>query len=220
MQRYHNHMKFKLIIFDLDGTLIDSLKDIANAANYALKPIGLDGQSNEIIRSLVGGGISGLLSSLIGEDRCFFLDEAIERFMDYYRERIVDYTQPYDGVEAVLKDLSSCHMGVISNKREELVRKILSELDLDHYFGQIYGSDSASDKKPSPAPILKMMEYFGALPGETMIVGDGEADIGAGKAAGITCVSVTYGYRTKGQLSGADYFVDHIGELPALINRL
>ncbi|MBE9537285.1 MAG: HAD-IA family hydrolase [Proteobacteria bacterium] len=213
-------MLIKLIIFDLDGTLIDSVSDIANAVNYAVKPIGLDGQSDDAIRALLGGGISGLISCLVAENKACFLDEAVERFMDYYREHLLDYTLVYDGVEDALKELAPQSMGVISNKREELVKKILSELGLAPYFGQIYGSDSASDKKPSPAPILKMMGYFGVTPEETMIVGDGEADVGAGKAAGVTTVSVTYGYRTKEQLSGTDFYIDGIGELPALINRL
>ena len=213
-------MPIKLIIFDLDGTLVDSLVDITNAVNYAVKPIGMDGQSEESIRALVGGGISGLLSQLVGEGGTAFLDAAVDRFVSYYNEHTVEHTLVYDGVEDVLKELSSHNMGVISNKREVLVKKIVSELGLDPYLGQIYGSDSAEEKKPSPVPIIKMMEYFGVAAGDTMIVGDGEADIGAGQAAGITIVSVTYGYRTKEQLSGADYYIDDVKELPALINRL
>lgn len=213
-------MSIKLIIFDLDGTLIDSIADITCAVNYAIIPLGFEKKENEEIGKLVGGGISGLIGSILEGYGKNDVDLAIDRFMDYYSLHPVDHTLLYPGVLECLDELADYKKGVISNKREVLVKKILAELGVAGRFCEIFGSDSAAEKKPSPLPVKKMMDLAGVKKEHTVIVGDGEADIGAGRAAGIKTVSVTYGYRTKDQLVGADYYIDAMSDFPSLLKRI
>ncbi len=210
-------MTVKLIIFDLDGTLIDSLADITTSVNHALKPFGYKKMTPEVVKRHVGGGISNAISGMLRKEDQGLLDEAVKGFVDYYSAHIADATTVYPGVEETLARLSGIKKGVISNKREALVKKVLAELGMAHHFELIYGSDSAGEKKPSPMPILKMLDALEISPEEAMMVGDSEMDIGAGRAAGVMTVGVTYGYREKTALREADYMIDGINALPLII---
>ena len=212
-------MKIKLIIFDLDGTLVNSSVDITNALNYAIGPYGLEELTVAKTISLVGEGITSLIGKLLdnlpGQSNAERKKDVLIRFLDYYSRHLTDFTVPYPGVRETLERLGDYRKAVISNKRTDLSIRLLEDLGLSEYFEFIWGSDSVPEKKPSPVPVLEMMKKVGCRPGETAIVGDSNFDIEAGRAAGVTTVAVSYGFRDAGLLKDADLIIDSMVELPS-----
>jgi phosphoglycolate phosphatase len=213
-------MPIQLVIFDLDGTLIDSRLDITNALNYALGPYSFPQLSVEDTVKMVGEGITRLIEKIIGEGKASMKVDVTERFLTYYTQHLLDHTREYPGVRDTLEKLSSYQKAVISNKKEYLSRKVLGGLGLLHYFDVIIGSDTIRERKPSPVPILKVLSELHVQPGEAAIVGDSNYDVDAGKAAGITTVAVTYGYRPREVIAHADYLIDRMPDLLPLIERM
>lgn len=206
--------KIKLLIFDLDGTLVDSLIDITNAINYALKPWNYNLLTPETARKLVGRGITKLVESILKPEHKRELNKVLDRFLDYYKQHLTDHTRLYPHVKEVLSVLGSYKKAVLSNKRENLSRQILHELTIAEYFDYVIGSDTLSEKKPSPVGIFYLLERESLTPEQAMIIGDSEIDIQTGKAAGVITVAVGYGYRDPELLRGADFFIkDSIIEL-------
>jgi len=210
----------KLIIFDLDGTLVDSSVDLTNALNYAIEPYDIERLTVQRTISLVGEGITRLIEKLLGPEREHIRQEVLDRFMDYYSAHLVDFTKPYAGVPETLALLQLYRKAVISNKRESLSKKVLEELGLLKHFDAVLGSDSVGEKKPSPRPLLKVMEMFSCSAAETVIVGDSNFDIEAGKAAGIRTIAVSYGFRPMSLLQQADRIIAHIQELPPVLETV
>jgi len=213
-------MSIHLVIFDLDGTLIDSRIDITNALNYALEPYDFAQLTVEDTVKMVGEGITRLIEKLVGERETEMKADVTERFLTYYTQHILDYTREYPGVRETLEKLNSCKRAVISNKKESLSKKILDGLGLLHYFDVIIGSDSTPERKPSPVPILKVLSELHIQPGEAVIVGDSNYDVDAGKAAGITTVAVTYGYRPREVIAHADYLIGRMTDLVPLLRGI
>jgi len=204
----------KLLIFDLDGTLADTSKDITDAVNYAVKPFGVKPLSVSEVKARVGSGLTKLIESLIPEERDFSAkEEAVKRFLEYYSIHLLDYTKPYPQAKETLSKLGAYKKAVISNKREVLSKKVLEGLGLLEFFDIVLGSDSVSERKPSPVPIFELLKRFGVSKDEAVIIGDSNYDIGAGKAAGIKTIAVTYGYRDREVLKGADFIIDNFGEI-------
>ncbi len=220
-------MPLKLILFDLDGTLTDSAQDITNALNYAIGPYGFKPLTVKETIGLVGEGITKLVEKVIlinQADKPFpetvEKEALIRRFVAYYSEHAVDNTTLYPGVKETLSALAGYRKAVISNKREPVSRLILERLDIAHHFDLIVGGDTTKGMKPSPEPIFFAMSRLGALPGETIMVGDSELDILAGKNAGILTIAVTYGYRPAELLKEADHIIDSLYDLPGIVNSL
>lgn len=218
-------MPIKLIIFDLDGTLIDSGIDIANAINYALEPYGIKSVTVQETISLVGEGITRLMEKLVESHKLEVRsnvnrDILIERFLEHYSAHLIDNTAVYPGVKETLKELNSYKKAVISNKRESLSAKTLNDLGLLKYFDLVVGSDTTPEKKPSPLPIQYVLSKFDIKPEEAVIVGDSNYDIEAGKSAGIKTVAVTYGYRPVDLLRSADFIIDRMNELENILRLL
>jgi phosphoglycolate phosphatase len=203
----------KLIIFDLDGTLVDSSVDITNALNYAIEPYNLEKITVERTIGMVGEGLTRLCEKMLGEEKKAVAPDVLDRFLRYYSEHLTDFTVPYPGVRETLQKLSGYRKAVISNKREILSRRLIEALGLAKYFEIILGSDSVEEKKPSPKPIFQILSILSMKPQEALIVGDSPYDIKAGKAAGITTVAVTYGYRERKLLEEADFLIDKMDEL-------
>jgi len=214
----------KLLIFDLDGTLADTSKDITDAVNYAVKPFGVKPLSVSEIKAMVGSGISKLIESLIpphpaippslmGDNREVAKEEAVKRFLEYYSIHLLDYTNTYPQVKETLSKIEAYKKAVISNKREVLSKKVLEGLGLLKFFDVVLGSDSVPERKPSPVPIFELLKRFGVSKDEAVIIGDSNYDIEAGKAAGIKTIAVTYGYRDREVLKGADFIIDNFGEI-------
>lgn len=206
-------MKIKLIIFDLDGTLVNSIADITNALNYAIEPYGFEQLTAEKTTSLVGEGVTRLIERLVGRKPADLKDVVLKRFLEYYSEHLTDFTAPYPGVRETLEMLGNYRKAVISNKREDLSKRLLETLELSGYFDIIWGSDSVSEKKPSPAPVLEMLKKLSCGPAEAVMVGDSNYDIEAGRAAGVRTVAVSYGYRHINLLKDADFLIDNMKEL-------
>ncbi len=210
-------MAFKLIIFDLDGTLVDTSIDITNALNYALKPYGLKDLTVDDTVKMVGEGITRLIEKLLGDKKFQARDDVIKKFLDYYSEHLIDYSNVYPHVRETIKKLDGYKKAVISNKREYLSTELLDKLDLLKYFNLVIGSDTTPKKKPSAIPVIYAVTKLGVGPQESIMVGDSNYDIEAGKKAGVKTVAVTYGYRERQYLMDADYMIDSIEELLTLL---
>jgi len=217
---YYESMPIKLIIFDLDGTLVNSLEDITRALNYGTAPFGLAPKTVKEIGALVGEGITRVIERVIGDERLRYRDEILNRFLDFYSKHIVDNTSPYPGVRETLDSLKGYKKAVISNKREALSIKVLEGLDMLRHFDLVLGSDSTTEKKPSPVPVLHVLSTLDTKPQDAVMVGDSDFDIAAGKGAGVKTVAVTYGYRDKAFLKDADYMINEMMELSVAIARL
>ena len=220
----------KLLIIDLDGTLADTAQDITDAVNYALKPFGTKTYSVEETKAMVGSGISKLLESLIPPSITARSDTSIEkenagkivtgRFLEFYSNHLLDNTVTYPFVRETLEKLGGYKKVVLSNKREAYSCEILEKLEIAQFFNAIWGSDSVREKKPSPAAVLDLLSRFNVSKEETAIIGDSNFDIEAGIAAGIKTIGVTYGFRSRESLNGADYIIESFDELLTVLPKL
>jgi phosphoglycolate phosphatase len=213
-------MSIKLIMFDLDGTLVDTVQDITNALNYALKPYGIKSLSVNDTMKMVGEGISRLVEKVLSAKKSHLKNDVIKRFIEYYSEHLTDNSREYPYVKETLEHLAKFKKAIISNKREDLSKKILGYFDLAQYFDLIIGSDTTGEKKPSAVPLLYVISQLGISPEESIIVGDSEYDIRAGKKACTNTIAVTYGYRPRESLAEADYVIDDLRELIPLLREI
>jgi phosphoglycolate phosphatase len=210
----------KLIIFDLDGTLIDSSQDIANAINHAILGTGLPDVSNEETIKLIGEGITRLIEKLLEPDLLAKSDEVLKKFMNYYSSHLVENTRLYPFVKETLQGLKDFRKVVLSNKRASFSTEILEKLGVSEYFDAVLGSDTVEEKKPSPKPVNSLLDEFSVSRDKAIIVGDSDIDIKTGRAAGIRSIGVTYGYRSKEILHEADLLIDDLRQLEHVINEM
>jgi phosphoglycolate phosphatase len=206
-------MTIKGILFDLDGTLVDTVTDIRNALNYALSPYGTKDLSVEETKKLIGEGLSRLIEKSLGKERITWKDAAIARFLDHYSKHIADNSIVYPFVRETLEKLSGYKKAIISNKKEDLSRDLLKKLGLLKHFELIVGSDTASEKKPSAVPVIYALSNFNIRPDEAVIVGDSTYDIEAGEKAGVKTIAVTYGYGERRHLLNADHIINSFNDL-------
>ncbi len=206
-------MTIKLILFDLDGTLVDTVTDIRNALNYALNPYGKKNLSVEQTKKMIGEGINRLIEKSLGKEGIQWRDVAITRFLDYYSKHLIDNSTVYPCVRETLEKLSGYKKAIISNKKEDLSRDLLEKLDLLKHFELIIGSDTASERKPSAVPVIYALAKFNIGPHEAVIVGDSNYDIEAGEKAGVKTIAVTYGYRERRYLLDADHIINSFNDL-------
>ncbi|MGE4170621.1 MAG: HAD family hydrolase [Candidatus Margulisiibacteriota bacterium] len=195
-------MNVKLIIFDLDGTLINTLPDIHGSLNRTLQAFDYPEQSLDQTKAHVGDGIESLLLRSAGDPNA---DVAQLRtwFRQDYRQHLVNTSAPYPGVEATLTALqtrSDLLMAVLTNKMTEPSKAILERLGLSHFFTHILGPDAYGAHKPDPDGIEWLMEHHQIAPEHTVMVGDGEADLMAAKSAKVRAIAVSYGYRDADSL--------------------
>ncbi len=215
-------MSLELIIFDLDGTIVDTCDDITKAINYCLGKYEIQEFTKNEVKSLIGEGVRKFIEKVL-EIRNLskeFLFPLLNCFISYYSAHIADLSKPYPGVIETLQKLNGIKKAIISNKLTELTMKTLDATGLKKYFDFIAGNDYFAEQKPSALPILKTMEYFKAMKERTIMVGDSNIDIEAGKAAGIKTVAVTYGYRQKELLRNADFIIDKFEDLLKVIKEI
>ena len=209
------------VVWDLDGTLVESAPDLANALNAILAEKGLAPRSVDAVRMMIGAGVPKLI------ERGFRaagapLDEAelnavVPRFMERYLACATDNTYLIDGARDVLEQcrLAGLDQGLCTNKPEAVTRKILAKLGVDHDFGGVRGGDSTPARKPDPLPLLTCLEGLGASPAKAVMVGDSGADVGAAKAAGVRILLVPDGYTgVTPESLGADRVVENLADVP------
>ncbi|MCD6130305.1 MAG: HAD-IA family hydrolase [Deltaproteobacteria bacterium] len=191
----------KAVLFDLDGTLVDSRKDIARAVNATLKKFDLPEEKEEKIFQFVGNGVQNFIKKVLkneGKEEIYPL--FLPSFLEFYYEHIDEHTKPFEGVKQVLGTLNkdeNCVLAVVSNKLEKFAHKLLKSLDLLYFFGFVCGCDTFGVKKPDPSIISNVCKSLGMEAKNSMLVGDSENDIIAAKEAGAVSTCVTYGFRSK-----------------------
>jgi len=189
-----------LLIFDLDGTLIDSRRDLANAGNATRHHMGMPSLDDERVCSYVGNGAPVLVRRLLGPDASEAqIQEGLEFFIEYYGEHKLEYTTLYPGVREALDRLraTAVSMAVLTNKPVRISRAILEGLRATGYFFQIYGGNSFDFKKPHPIGVETLMKESGAARERSMMVGDSSVDIQTARNAGIQACGVTYGLQPE-----------------------
>lgn len=212
----------KLIIYDLDGTLIDSRHDIANAVNGTLTELGLAELSVEQISSFVGNGVTPLMRRALWEAGAQhavpLLERSIKLFRCRYSEHLLDNTRLYPSVPGVLEFFRQREQAVVTNKPEEFSLAILKGLGIDSYFLRIIGGDCGFPKKPDPGAVLTLMHQGGILPGETLLVGDSAMDVETGKNASVYTAAVTYGFGSRAEIENSHphFLLDDLAELTQL----
>jgi len=215
----------KLVIFDLDGTLIDSRLDLVHSVNAALRHIGHPELPEDVIASYVGDGAPILIQRALGGE---VVDEALVRkglefFLKYYREHKLDHTTVYDGIAEALTAIQNSTNGtprklaVLSNKPVIPSRAIVDALGLGQFFSQVYGGNSFTTKKPDPEGARKLLHEYIVAPEQAVIVGDSHTDIETGHNAGMYTVGVTYGFAPHSLADASpDVVVDHPAEMSAV----
>ncbi len=192
--------KIKLVVLDLDGTLVDSEYDLAAAVNAMLRQYGRNTLPLEVIKTYIGDGAPMLVRRALGDPNDeAFLQEALLFFLNYYREHKLDRTYAYEGVAQSLEQIASFNgsarkLAVLTNKPVRPARDILAGLGLASRFFQIYGGNSFETKKPDPLGVRTIMQEAGASADESVIVGDSEVDILTARNAGMWSIGVNYGF--------------------------
>lgn len=216
----------KLIIFDLDGTLLDTIDDLAAACDAVLCARGLPRHTREGYRRMVGNGIRRLVERSLPENmRDEETVESVRRqFVDYYIDHIDLYTRPYDGIAEAVEALAArdIKLAVVSNKFQAGTEKLVSRFFPDVEFTAVCGQREGIPLKPDPQVDLEIMRTSGVEPSQTLHVGDSSVDIATAKAAGIWSAGVTWGFRPREELveSGADYIIDRPEQLLEILDTL
>lgn len=205
----------ELVIFDLDGTLVDSIPDLTDAVNEFMRASGRAPLAMDDVRRLVGKGARNLVERALGNGTEEEVEQSLKIFLGYNDAHIADKTVMYPGVPETLQELHrrGCRMVLVTNKTEYLSRKLLGVIGIGHYFEQVLGADSLPFRKPSPEPVLKVLRDAGIPADRAIMVGDSINDIAAGKTAGVVTVACTFGYGTEMEFSQADYRIEAMNQL-------
>ncbi|ASD65050.1 HAD family hydrolase [Bdellovibrio bacteriovorus] len=213
-----------LLVFDLDGTLIDSAPDIIVAVNRTLANHSKPTLSDELIIAHIGEGIKKLIADLFKDDSLEPADIiALEmEFLKTYEEEMLQKTRIYPGVEDFLSRYQG-PMGIITNKNEIPAKVILKHLGLDKYpWVNVFGADTLEERKPSPLPLRTMMKLAGRLPGNTLMIGDGIPDMVSAQKAGVASIAIGFGYTATPLLEKYEPLavLEHYQDLSALVERI
>lgn len=212
----------RLVSFDLDGTLVDSVPDLAMAVDASLNELGLPAAGEARVRDWVGNGSLKLMERALAfahdaPPDAEFLDRAHEAFLAHYGRDPGSRTCLYPGVRECLDALYArgLTLALVTNKPSAFIQPILAQFGLERHFALCLGGDSLPQKKPDPAPLLHVAAHFGLLPSDCLMVGDSRHDVAAGRAAGFRTLAVPYGYNHGEPIrdSRPDALVDSLAEL-------
>lgn len=204
----------KLAIFDLDGTLINSLSDIAEATNYAMRTLELKEHPLSSFNMMIGDGLKVLIEHALPDDKQEYFEQALSLYNDYYNKNYTVKTYVYDGIKETLKKLSNNNilLAVASNKTHSFTENIVNHYFEDELFSAIYGKSDGRAAKPDPAILTTIMNKLNIDPCETVMIGDTSIDIETGKNAKTKTIGCLWGFRTLQELIGAK--ADFIAEKP------
>lgn len=183
--------KPEYLIFDLDGTLVDSVTDLTNSLNLLATELSLPQLPLERVRNIVGDGVKKLIQRAYGKD--VYRREHLLRFLTIYGEHLLDNTRCYPGIEQFLGSHPAENMALVTNKPYGLTMRLLEGLDMLKFFKAIIGGDSYPEKKPHPLPVQKALDLLGASPAQAVMVGDHHTDLHSGKNAGTAICFCSYG---------------------------
>ncbi len=209
-----------LVIFDLDGTLIDSAMDLAVSLDLAMKEEGLRSLSIDELLQRISVGSKNLLRELVNDDR-HAEKRIFDHYIKHYSQRMFDNTKLYPNVLELLDLLQSKTVALVSNKREEPCKIILKYFKIDHHFKMVLGGDSLPLKKPNPAPILHICKELNIAPERTLMIGDSPVDLEAGQMAGAKTIGILEGLTPENVMrkNKANIFLKKVGDIIALLNH-
>ncbi len=214
-------MKFDTIIFDMDGTLLNTLEDIRNSLNDALAKKGFSHKTLEEVKRFIGNGVDNLVRlSVPGNSTAEETKQCLTDFKEHYKQNMQIKTRPYNGIMELLLDLNRFNykLAIVSNKFDAAVKELSNE-----YFGNLIpvaiGESDQVMRKPAPDSVFQAVKELGSDLQRTVFVGDSETDVQTAKNAGIPCIGVTWGFRSREVLNnaGVDYLIDTPRELLTLI---
>ena len=219
--------QIKLLIFDLDGTLVDSRLDLSNSINAMLRHFGKPLLPNEVIASYIGDGAPMLVRRSLGDpDDEAYVQQALQFFLLYYREHKLDNTYVYAGIQESLDAIRASRngdavkMAVLSNKPVIPSRAIVDALGLSDYFFQVYGGNSFHTKKPDPTGVQALLDEAGMRPEQAVIIGDSDIDVLTARNSGIYSLGVNYGFAPHTFVDAApDMVVDRPEELAEVFGK-
>ncbi len=217
----------KMVLIDLDGTLVDSAPDLAFCVDETLKQLGLPPQGLERVRDWVGNGVEKLIRRALSGDIDGVPEEALLKrampvFLELYENNLAQRSRLYPGIREgiVLLKAQGIPLGCVTNKIARFTEPLLKHLGVRDEFGIVVSGDTLPQKKPHPAPLLHAAHFFGVTPGDSLMVGDSVHDVEAARAAGFQVVCVSYGYNHGADIRAAqpDAVIDSLLELPNLFN--
>jgi phosphoglycolate phosphatase len=216
-----------LIVFDLDGTLVDTAPDLIGSLNTILTREGMRPLPMASARNMIGGGARKLLErGLEAEGRTVTaaeMDRLVADFVAHYADHIADHSRPFEGLEIALDQLGAagCILAVCTNKREWLSKRLLDKLSLSDRFAAVCGADTFGVSKPDPAILRQTVVRAGGEIASTIMVGDAGTDVGVARRAGVPVIGVTFGYTEVpiAQLN-PDVVISHMRELPRAVSGL
>ena len=214
-----NFSSVRALIFDLDGTLIDSKQDLIRSVNAMLVEMGREALHEGTISGYIGHGAPQLIARALGNGAAEAEQEqALKFFLKHYEEHKLDSTCAYPGVAEALEELREFSMAVLTNKPVRVSRKILEGLGLANYFRAVYGGNSFETKKPDPLGAKKILEELSAAPPHALMVGDSEVDVQTARNAGTLAAAVNYGFGTHDRAAyPADIYLDRLTDLVAFL---
>jgi phosphoglycolate phosphatase len=213
-------VNISLLIFDLDGTLVDSKKVIINSVNFALKKLNLKLKTYREIEPYLGIGVNYLIKKVTESENTVIINKGVNYFNDYWKDHLKNESRLFPEVRDTLEYFKTKNMLILSNGTIDIIRKILENFKLDKYFDDIIAGDEEDCIKPTACPIDKALNIYNIKnKEETLITGDMDIDIKAGKEAGILTCGVTYGMGKRKDLikSNPDFLIDRITELKNII---
>jgi len=209
-------MRFRHLVFDLDGTLADTKDDLAEAVNVTLGSLNLQAQDPRVLYGYVGHGARSLVERALGSGQTHLVDRAMDVFMRWYRAHLLDHCRVYPGLGEVIDVLAEQGVvfSVLSNKPEDMSAAIVRGLGLGERFPRVVGGDSMPTRKPDPSGLLELVVASGVPAADTLMVGDSSIDVATGRSAGVPTCGVLWGFSGSSVLdAGADVLISAPREL-------